>query len=237
MNQHAKILVTGADGFIGSHLVETHVSEALTLAACRTLVVESEKRPRGGQFLPDSPPHSRTKGQEAGEKWAVAVDLQPTIPKSDRLLRVDAIKIRDYLSHHTEQGVGLCVNRVNVDIIRALVPMHIFGHPVDVNGLPAVARDFNPALIEDAAELQHYKTAFATVNGIRLVSESEQNGQRDALLQATISAGLMTHTAWVTMHELTPLKYCPNMDLAGAQSLSHQLLNVQSSSGLAPVAL
>ena len=24
-------------------------------------------------------------GQEAGEKWAAAVDLQPTIPKSDRL--------------------------------------------------------------------------------------------------------------------------------------------------------
>jgi len=25
-------------------------------------------------------------GQEAGEKWAVAIDLQPTIPKSDSLL-------------------------------------------------------------------------------------------------------------------------------------------------------
>jgi hypothetical protein len=25
-------------------------------------------------------------GQKAGEKWTAAVDLQPTIPKSDRLL-------------------------------------------------------------------------------------------------------------------------------------------------------
>ncbi|MBU1664202.1 MAG: hypothetical protein KKG92_02240, partial [Gammaproteobacteria bacterium] len=33
-----------------------------------------------------SPPHSPAMGQEAGEKWTVAVDLQPTIPKSDRLL-------------------------------------------------------------------------------------------------------------------------------------------------------
>jgi hypothetical protein len=56
------------------------------LAACRTLVVDSENRPRRGQFLPDSPPHSPAMGQEAGEKWTAAVDLQPTIPKSDRLL-------------------------------------------------------------------------------------------------------------------------------------------------------
>ncbi len=56
------------------------------LAACRTLVVDSEKRPQRGQFLPDLPPHSPAMGQEAGEKWSAAVVLQPTIPKSDRLL-------------------------------------------------------------------------------------------------------------------------------------------------------
>ena len=56
------------------------------LAACRTLVVDSEKRPRRGQFLPDLPPHSPAMGQKSGEKWTAAVDLQPTIPKSDRLL-------------------------------------------------------------------------------------------------------------------------------------------------------
>jgi len=56
------------------------------LAACRTLVVDSENRPRRDQFVPDSPPHGGSMGQEAGEKWAAAVDLQPTIPKSDRLL-------------------------------------------------------------------------------------------------------------------------------------------------------
>jgi len=58
----------------------------LTRAACRTLVVDSEKRPQRGQFLPDLPPHSPAMGQKAGEKWAAAVVSQPTIPKSDRLL-------------------------------------------------------------------------------------------------------------------------------------------------------
>ena len=61
------------------------------LAACRTLVSKSEKRPQRGQFLPDLPPHSPAMGQrsrcrfsditnpayplrvqKSGEKWAAA---------------------------------------------------------------------------------------------------------------------------------------------------------------------
>jgi len=67
-------------------------------------------------------------------------------------LGVDAAKLRDYLMSHTEQRVGQCVNRATGQVIRALVPMHTFGHPVDVDGLLAIAHDFNIALVEDAAE-------------------------------------------------------------------------------------
>jgi hypothetical protein len=55
------------------------------LGACRTLGVDSEKGPQRGQFLPESPPHSRTMGQDSDEKWTAAALSQPTIPKSDRL--------------------------------------------------------------------------------------------------------------------------------------------------------
>ncbi|MBA3904711.1 MAG: hypothetical protein C0522_13745, partial [Rhodocyclaceae bacterium] len=57
-----------------------------SLGACRTWGVESENRPQRDQFLPDLQPNSRAIGQKDGEKWADAVDLQPTIRKSDRLL-------------------------------------------------------------------------------------------------------------------------------------------------------
>ena len=67
-------------------------------------------------------------------------------------LGMDAEKLRAYLNHHTEQVAGQCVNRTTKHIIRALVPMHTFGHPVNVDGLLAIARDFNIALVEDAAE-------------------------------------------------------------------------------------
>ena len=47
---------------------------------------------------------------------------------------------------------GVCINRATGHPIRALVPMHTFGHPVDIDSMLAVARDFRLALVEDAAE-------------------------------------------------------------------------------------
>ena len=74
------------------------------------------------------------------------------VDSEERTLGVDAAKLRDYLSEHTEQRAGQCLNRATGRVIRALVPMHTFGHPADLDGLLAVARDFHIALVEDAAE-------------------------------------------------------------------------------------
>ena len=74
------------------------------------------------------------------------------VDSEKRTLGVDVVKLRDYLGSHTEQSSGQCVNRVTGRVIRALVPMHTFGHPADIEELLAVAHDFNLALVEDAAE-------------------------------------------------------------------------------------
>lgn len=60
--------------------------------------------------------------------------------------------LREYLSAHTEMRAGLCINRASGRVIRAMVPMHVFGHPADIEALLAVAHDFGLQLIEDAAE-------------------------------------------------------------------------------------
>jgi len=67
-------------------------------------------------------------------------------------LGIYAVKLRDYLISHTEQRAGQCVNLETGQVIRALVPMHTFGHPSDLDGLLALAHDFNLVLVEDAAE-------------------------------------------------------------------------------------
>lgn len=70
----------------------------------------------------------------------------------ERTLGVDPQALREYLQCITEIRSDQCVNRATGRVIRGLVPMHTFGHPVDVEGLLAVAEDFRLALVEDAAE-------------------------------------------------------------------------------------
>lgn len=74
------------------------------------------------------------------------------VDSEERTLGMDAAKLRAHLVEQTEQRAGLCLNRNTGRIIRAMVPMHAFGHPADLDRLLAVARDFNIALVEDAAE-------------------------------------------------------------------------------------
>ena len=67
-------------------------------------------------------------------------------------LGIDPVKLRDYLSTQTELRSDHCVNKSTGRIIRALVPVHTFGHPVDLEGLINIARDYKLVMIEDAAE-------------------------------------------------------------------------------------
>ncbi len=74
------------------------------------------------------------------------------VDSEEKTLGVDAVKLRGYIERHTEQRAGQCINSTTGKVIRALVPMHTFGHPVDLDGVMAVAHDFNLVLLEDAAE-------------------------------------------------------------------------------------
>lgn len=74
------------------------------------------------------------------------------VDSDESTLGIDATRLRAHLVSQTEQRAGLCLNRASGRIIRAMVPMHTFGHPVDIDGLLAVAKDFNIAMVEDAAE-------------------------------------------------------------------------------------
>lgn len=74
------------------------------------------------------------------------------VDSEERSLGMCASALRDYLAATTEMRSGLCINRATGKVIRAMVPMHTFGHPVDIDALMALARDFGIALIEDAAE-------------------------------------------------------------------------------------
>jgi aminotransferase in exopolysaccharide biosynthesis len=87
---------------------------------------------------------------------AAAVTYCGAIPHfidvEERTLGVGPAALREYLVGAAEMRAGICVNRATGRAVRALVAVHTFGHPVDVDGVLGVARDFRLALVEDAAE-------------------------------------------------------------------------------------
>ena len=268
------------------------------------------------------------------------------VDSEEGTIGIDVAKLRSYLLDHTKIIAGQCVNTVSGRIIRAVVPMHTFGHPVDMDGLIDLASEFKLVVVEDAAEslgstykgqhtgtlgklgvlsfngnktittggggailtndpelarrarhltttakLSHaweyrhdevgynyrmpninaalgcaqleqltllleskrdlffrYQGAFNKVDGVQLVSEpnlcssnywlqtiilnADNSRYRDAILEATNKAGLMTRPAWVLMNELTQFSAMPSMDLSGALSLSKRVINIPSGSCL-----
>jgi perosamine synthetase len=269
------------------------------------------------------------------------------IDSEERTLGADAPALRDYLGHIAERRGEARVNRQTGRRIRALIPMHVFGHPAQIEELLAVARDFDLVLIEDAAEslgstrhgrhtgtfgalgtlsfngnktittggggailtndtalarrakhltttakvphrweyrhdelgfnyrlpnlnaalgcaqleqlpglieakrrlYSRYVRAFAGVPEVRLVGEPEgcqsnywlqtlvlderYAGERDAILEATNDAGLMTRPTWTLNHRLPAFAGSPRMPLTVAESLERRIINVPSSAQLA----
>lgn len=74
------------------------------------------------------------------------------VDSEERTLGLDPVKLADYLREHAQVRGDGCYNRQTGRRIRAVVPMHTFGHPVDIDRLVEVCREFQLELVEDAAE-------------------------------------------------------------------------------------
>jgi perosamine synthetase len=103
-------------------------------------------------------------------------------------------------------------------------------------------------LSQKRALFDAYSSAFAGVHGAKLVQEPRSctsnywlqtllldrpdAAVRDALLEATNAAGLMTRPAWTLMHHLPMFHDMPRAPLPVAESLALRLINIPSSAGL-----
>lgn len=70
----------------------------------------------------------------------------------EETLGVDPFKLDKYLSEISELREGELFNKQSNRRIRALVPMHTFGHSVHLEELLAIAEKYQLVLVEDAAE-------------------------------------------------------------------------------------
>jgi perosamine synthetase len=76
----------------------------------------------------------------------VFVDVEaPTLGMSPESLK-------KFLAEYAELKNDQCVNRKTGKVIKAVVPMHTFGHPVRINEIKELCDEYALMLIEDAAE-------------------------------------------------------------------------------------
>lgn len=269
------------------------------------------------------------------------------VDSSLETLGLDPFALKDWLEHIGESTPHGTRNRQTGRRIRAVVPMHTFGHPCDLDGLLALAHEYQIQLVEDASEslgsyyqgrhtgtfgslgtlsfngnktittggggailtnddrladrakhltttakkphrweydhdevgynfrmpnlnaalgcaqleqlpeflaskrrlADRYMKAFAGMSQVQFLSEVNGNqsnywlqtlildvdvaDRRDAILEATNDAGLMTRPAWGLMHRLSAYQDCPRSPLPASESLARRIINIPSSAGLA----
>lgn len=262
-------------------------------------------------------------------------------------LGLDPRALRDWLKVIAEPTGDAYRNRQTGRRLSALVPMHTFGHPCDLEGLLAIAHDYRLSLVEDATEslgsryqgqhtgtfgllgtlsfngnkiittggggailtnddrladhakhltttaklphrwdyvhdeigynfrmpnlnaalgcaqleqlpeflaskrrlFERYQSVLVNIHELRFIQEpvccnsnywlhslilsDALADQRDAILQATNDAGLMTRPAWQLIHQLEPYQECPRAPLPVTESLQRRIVNLPSSAGLA----
>ena len=74
------------------------------------------------------------------------------VDSEEGTLGIDPKKLSDYLHDIVEIRPNMCVNRITGRRIKAVMPMHTFGHPVDMDPLVELCHRYKLELVEDAAE-------------------------------------------------------------------------------------
>jgi len=78
--------------------------------------------------------------------YPVLVDVEPTY------WQMNAELVADFLRRECRRTDGQTFNRTSGRRVSALLPVHILGHPVDMEPIIQLAREFGLAIIEDATE-------------------------------------------------------------------------------------
>ena len=78
--------------------------------------------------------------------WPVFIDAEPAY------WQMDPARVVEFLERDCRWNDGALYNRRTGRRVTAVIPVHILGHPVDIDPILAVARQFGLKVIEDATE-------------------------------------------------------------------------------------
>jgi perosamine synthetase len=78
--------------------------------------------------------------------WPVFIDIEPNH------WQLDPQKVSDFITQQCQWSNGKLTNKTTQRRVRAILPVHILGHPCDLDALNEIANKYELAVVEDATE-------------------------------------------------------------------------------------
>ena len=154
-------------------------------------------------------------------------------------LGLDVVKLNQYLNDTTQLTTEGCFNKNTGRRIKAVVPMHTFGHPVELDSMAALCQKYKLVLIEDAAEAlgsqyrgkyvgNHGALSILSFNGNKIITTGGggailTNDAETASLARHLSTQAKLPHSWAFNHDRVGFNYrLPNLNAAlGCAQLEH----------------
>jgi perosamine synthetase len=160
--------------------------------------------------------------------WPVFIDAEPNY------WQMDVDKVINFINKECAWHEGELKNKNSNRRVRAILPVHVLGHPVDIDPLLEIARKYDLTVIEDATESLGAKYKDRMVGNLGDIACFSFNGNK----VITTGGGGMVVTnneAWsqkakylTTQAKDDPIEYIHN-----EIGYNHRLTNIQAAMGCA----
>ncbi len=164
--------------------------------------------------------------------WPVLIDADPAF------WQMDPDRVVWFLETQCRWASGELRNLTTGRRVRAIMPVHILGHPVDVDPIVAVARKFGLAVIEDATESLGARYRGRAVGLLGDIACFSFNGNK---LITTGAGGMIVteNEAWAARAKYltTQAKDDALEFVHGAVGYNYRLTNIQAALGVAQLEL
>ena len=162
--------------------------------------------------------------------WPVLIDAER------QFWQLDPQKVRDFLRSSCQYKNGELRNRKTGRRVKAILPVHILGHPADMQPIVSVAREFGLPVIEDATECLGAKYRGQSAGTIGDIACFSFNGNK-IITTGGGGAIVTSNTEWAARAKyLTTQAKDDEVEFVhGEIGYNYRLTNIQAAFGCAQI--
>jgi perosamine synthetase len=164
--------------------------------------------------------------------WPVFIDAEP------EYWQIDPSKLKDFLEKECSAKNGALVNKTTGRVIKAIMPVHILGHPIDMDPILELSKRFGLVVIEDATEGLGAKYKKKPLGSLGDIACFSFNGNK---IITTGGGGMITtnNQVWAkrAKYLTTQAKDDPIEFIHGEIGYNYRLTNIAAAMGVAQLEL